>query len=280
MHRLPEPTWLCRRKQPDSGDSARSASAKATSLRREARRDRHRASQTLAVCPPQTEGRSPCSPLIPPQERLPGSSVSPSSLSLFPIEVSSPSSGSIAPACCHLKIDSLPHSATHIGSALSGMLQWGFVITIKWRLAIASTTLSVLSFASLAALTAGGLGAQRGRRAAAWGRAIDQSQFHRPLEKARALARRLGSPRQRSDDGTTVLAASTIPIHPPGGHGRSQGEDQHTAAGDHEAGDNSGWSAGGPRNSLLCKGPQAGEYASAAYRGSRRAPRAIAAKKG
>src|SRR6478672_10974809 len=66
-------------------------------------------------------------------------------------EVSLPSSGSIAPAFRHLRIDSLPHSATHIGSAQSGMVQWGFVITIKRRLAIAPT-LSVLSFASIGRL--------------------------------------------------------------------------------------------------------------------------------
>jgi hypothetical protein len=43
------------------------------------------------------------------------------------------------------------------------------------------------------------------------GRAIDQCQFHRPVEKPRALGRRLWLPKQRSDSGRTVLAASTIP---------------------------------------------------------------------
>ena len=54
------------------------------------------------------------------------------------------------------------------------------------------------------------------------GRANDQCQFHRPVEKPRALGRRLWLPKQRSDSGTTVLAASTIPTHPPRGHCRSQ----------------------------------------------------------
>ena len=58
-------------------------------------------------------------------------------------EVSSPCSRSTAPAFCHLRIDSLPHSAPHIGGAQSGMVLWGFVITIKRRVAIART-LSVL----------------------------------------------------------------------------------------------------------------------------------------
>jgi hypothetical protein len=96
--------------------------------------------------------------LLPPQERLPA--VLFRRLNYrhphFLIRVSAKkfrrhSSRSIAPPFCHLRIDSLPHSATHIGSAQSGMVQWEFVITIKRRLAIAPT-LSVLSFASIARL--------------------------------------------------------------------------------------------------------------------------------
>ena len=66
------------------------------------------------------------------------------------------------------------------------------------------------------------------------GRAIDQCQFQRPVEKPRALGRQLWLPKQRSDSGTTVLAASTIPTHPPRGHCRSQ-EDRDTAGGDRQA---------------------------------------------
>ena len=36
------------------------------------------------------------------------------------------------------RIDSLPHSATHIGTAQPGMVQWEFVITMR-HLAIAPT---------------------------------------------------------------------------------------------------------------------------------------------
>ena len=68
------------------------------------------------------------------------------------------------------------------------------------------------------------------------GRAIDQCQFHRPVEKPRALGRRLWLPKQRSDSGTTVLAASTIPTHPPRGHCGSQ-EDRDTAGGDRQRAD-------------------------------------------
>ena len=70
---------------------------------------------------------------------------------LFSPAIGAALKASTAPAFCHLRIDSLPHSATHIGSAQSGMVQWGFVITIKRRLAIAPT-LSVLSFASIGRL--------------------------------------------------------------------------------------------------------------------------------
>jgi hypothetical protein len=142
-------------------------------------------------------------------------------------EVSSPSSGSTSSAFCHLSIDSLPHSATHIGDAQSGMVQWGFVITIKRRVAIART-LSVLQFASHwppQGLAVGGLGAHSAMAELPHGRAIDQCQFHRPLENLKALGRRLG---------LTVLAASAIPIRPPGGHCRSQGEDQAIAGGDRQ----------------------------------------------
>ena len=47
------------------------------------------------------------------------------------------------------------------------------------------------------------------------GRAIDQCQFHRPVEKPRALGRRLWLPKQRSDSGTTVLAIRPAAIAVP-----------------------------------------------------------------